>query len=166
MLINIDPVVKPRVEQKVVSKSEDKLEEELKKYQEVKALLERTKAGNEAARLNHKVENLAKKLARGEYLTESERALLEKEDPEKMRKAQLANIQRRNMEDQLKNARTKEEARSILTGASVGVSTAFNQDEEYGGLLSAGVNKMITDYAQGKESKTTYLQFRSVNIKI
>lgn len=162
VLSNLDAIIKPSIEEK----KESRLDKEMERYRAVKELLDRSNAELEVSRLNQKVENLAKKLARGEHLTESERALLEKHNPEKMRKAHMANLRRKNIEEQLKNARTKEEANSILMGASGEVAVAFDKDEEYGELLSGAVNKVITDYAQGKKDKTTYLQFKSINMKV
>lgn len=150
----------------VIEKKESKWEKELERYQAVKRLLDEKNAELEATRLWKKVENLAKKLARGEYLTESERALLAKHDPEKMRKAQLANLRKQNIERQLKNAKTKEEANLILAGASSEVATAYDKDEEYGELLSEAVNQVVTDYARGKEGKVTYLKYKSYDLKV
>lgn len=96
----------------------------------------------------------AKKIARGEMITEEEREKLRSTDPEKLRKADEANERRYNVHQRLANARTKEEARAILTSEKMmGYMIYDKGDEQYGELLIEAVGKAEADYYGNKQFK-------------
>lgn len=111
-----------------------------------------------------RVENLAadqtaKKIARGEMISEEERGKLRAIDPEKLRKADEANEKRRNVHQRLENARTKEEAKAILISEKMmGYMIYEKGDEQYGELLIEAVGKAEADYYENKQFKPATLR--------
>lgn len=69
-----------------------------------------------------KEESIAAKVARGEYISEKERIYLEAHDPDLLEKSRYMNYERKNLEQKIRNAKTKEQAKKIIINASsVGV---------------------------------------------
>lgn len=101
------------------------------------------------------VDQTAKKIARGEVITEEEREKLKANDPEKLRTAEDANDKRGSVSKKLKNARTKAEATAII---SLEKSAAFiiydKNNQELDELYLEAVSKAEVDYYQSKKSKS------------
>lgn len=91
----------------------------------------------------------AKKIARGEMITDEEREKLRATDPEKLRKADEANERRRDVHQRLARARTKEEARAILTSEKMmGYMIYDKGDGQYGELLIEAIGKAEAVYTR------------------
>jgi len=92
-------------------------------------------------------DKIAKKIARGEKLTEEEKAKIMEIDPEKLRKAEMANRRREEIESRLKNAKSEKEARDIILEAKVEARIISDKgDIKYGEYLIEAVNKAELNY--------------------
>lgn len=101
----------------------------------------------------------AKKIARGEMITEEEREKLRATDPEKLRKAEEANEKRASVSRRLARAKTKMEAAAIIAGERSMALTIYDKgDQELGELYLEAVGKAEVDYYQGKKSKPATLK--------
>lgn len=101
----------------------------------------------------------AKKIARGEVITEAEREKLRATDPEKLRKAEESNEKRASVSRRLANAKTKMEAAAIIAGERSMALTIYDKgDQELGELYLEAVGKAEDDYYQGKKSKPATLK--------
>jgi len=101
-------------------------------------------------------DKIAKKIARGEKLTEEEKAKIMEIDPEKLRKAEMANRRREEIESRLKNAKSEKEARDIILEAKMEARIISDKgDIKYGEYLIEAVNKAELNYNNKdiKESK-------------
>ncbi|SHE57522.1 hypothetical protein SAMN02745784_01154 [Tissierella praeacuta DSM 18095] len=101
-------------------------------------------------------DKIAKKIARGEKLTEEEKAKIMEIDPEKLRKAEMANRRREEIESRLKNAKSEKEARDIILEAKMEARIISDKgDIKYGEYLIEAVNKAEQNYNNKdiKESK-------------
>ncbi|WP_203247652.1 hypothetical protein [Sporosarcina beigongshangi] len=109
------------------------------------------------------VDQTAKKIARGEMITEDEREKLRATDPEKLRKAEEANEKRASVSRRLANAKTKTEVQSILAGEkSMALMIYDKGDQVLGELYLEAVGKAEIDYYQGKKSNSA--AFRTDNV--
>lgn len=123
--------------------------------QQLRKLLEDSKRGVEKLA----ADQTAKKIARGETITEEERAKLRATDPEKLRKAEEANEKRASVSRRLARAKTKEEAAAILAGEKAMAFTIYDKgDQVLGELYLEAVGKAEVDYYQGKKSKPATLR--------
>lgn len=105
----------------------------------------------------------AKKIARGESITEEEREKLRATDPEKLRKAEEANQKRSSVSRRLARAKTKVEAAAIIANEKSMAITIFDKgDQELGELYLEAVGKAEIDYYQGKKSKSATLKDTSL----
>lgn len=101
-------------------------------------------------------EQIAKKISRGEVVTEDERETLRASDPEKLRKADEANEKRRNVSRRLANAKTKSEAQQIISSEKSMALTIYEKgDQELGDLYLEAINKAEVDYYKGKKSNSS-----------
>lgn len=101
----------------------------------------------------------AKKIARGEVITEEERRKLQATDPEKLRKAEEANEKRASVSRRLARAKTKAEAAAIIAGEKSMALTIYDKgDQELGELYLEAVGRAEVDYYQGKKSKPVTLK--------
>ncbi|MDR7855640.1 hypothetical protein [Tissierella sp.] len=108
---------------------------------------------NETTNLRYKIEGIARRIARGDDITSEERALLEKNDPDLLRKADMAARRRKDVEARLKRAKTKSEARAIITEAKIEVQQVFDKDPKYAELLSAAYSDLKPNKDNGEEDK-------------
>lgn len=106
-----------------------------------------------------RADELAKKVARGEKLTNEEKAFMEKTDPEKLKKAEEANLQREELKRQLKNAKTPSHAASIISSALANViSLQKSGDTVMADLLMEGVKKETAEYySKNPEDKSYHI---------
>lgn len=106
-----------------------------------------------------RTDELAKKVARGEKLTNEEKAFMEKTDPEKLKKAEEANLQREELKRQLKNAKTPSHAASIISSALANViSIQKSGDTVMADLLMEGVKKETAEYySKNPEDKSYHI---------
>ncbi len=92
-------------------------------------------------------DELAKKVARGEILTEEERIFMEKHDPEKLKKAEEANHQRKELSNQLKKAKNPSQAESIIASALSRVLLVQKSgDNVMSTLMLEGIKKESNEY--------------------
>ena len=104
-----------------------------------------------------RTDELAKKVARGEKLTNEEKAFMEKTDPEKLKKAEEANLQREELKRQLKNAKTPSHAASIISSALANViSIQKSGDTVMADLLMEGIKKETADYYSKNPDDKSY----------
>lgn len=104
-------------------------------------------------------DQVAKKIARGETITEEEREKLRATDPEKLRKAEEANMKRVSVSRRMAQAKTKAEAASIIAGERSMALTIYEKgDQELGELYLETVDKAEIDPYQGKKSKKSRLK--------
>lgn len=123
-------------------------------------MLRRQAKENEAANLRYKIEAIARKIAKGDVINSAERALLEKDNPELLRKAEMAARRRKDVEARLKRAKTKSEARAIIAEAKMEVQQVFSsKDPTYAELLSAA-------YSDLKPNKDNDEDKKELDIKI
>lgn len=102
---------------------------------------------------NMEADRIAKKIARGEYVTNEEREQVRGIDEDKLRKADEANNRRKQISAQLANATTKEQARTILLDAKLSAGEIIEKgDEQYGELLMEAVNKAEADHYGSKQT--------------
>lgn len=66
------------------------------------------------------MESIASKIARGEYVKDEEIKHLEKNDPILLSKSRFMDTERKRIENQVRNSRTKREAQNILSSARQG----------------------------------------------
>lgn len=105
----------------------------------------------------------AKKIARGESITEEEREILRATNPEKLRKAEEANQKRASVSQRLARAKTKMEAAAIIANEKSMAITIFDKgDQELGELYLEAVNKAEVDYYKGKKSNSATLKDTSI----
>lgn len=84
----------------------------------------------------------AKRIARGEWVSEEEKQKLQTKEPEKYMKAEQANESRRWIERRLMYAQTKDDVRFILTNEKILAASFFEKGEEdYGVLFMEGALK-------------------------
>ena len=104
-----------------------------------------------------KTDELAKKVARGEKLTNEEKAFMEKTDPEKLKKAEEANLQREELKRQLKNAKSPSHAASIISSALANViSIQKSGDTVMADLLMEGIKKETAEYYSKNPDDKSY----------
>lgn len=99
-------------------------------------------------------DKIAKKIARGEKLTEEEKAKIMGIDPEKLRKAEMANQRREELENRLKTAKTDKEARDIILQAKMEAKVISDKgDIQYGEYLMEAVSKAESNYNNKEKGK-------------
>ncbi len=92
-------------------------------------------------------DELAKKVARGESLTEEERTFMQNHDPEKLNKAIEANNQRKDLSKQLKKAKHPSQAESIIASALSRVLLMQKSgDNIMSTLMLEGIKKESNEY--------------------
>lgn len=114
---------------------------------------------NKKAMERYESDQIAKKIARGESITEVEREKLRATDPEKLRKAEEANFKRASVSKKLARAKTKAEASAIIANEkSMAVSIFEKGDQALGELYLEAIDKAENDYYQEKKSKPARLE--------
>lgn len=104
-------------------------------------------------------DSIAKKIARGEYVTQAERDQVRGVDEEMLRKAEQANFQRQHLKARLANSRTKEEAKAILAGEKITAGTMIKKgDDQYVELYAEAVKQEEENYF-GNGRKPVSLNF-------
>ena len=104
-----------------------------------------------------KTDELAKKVARGEKLTNEEKAFMVKTDPEKLKKAEEANLQREELKRQLKNAKTPSHAASIISSSLTNVlNVQKSGDTVMADLLMEGIKKETAEYYSKNPDDKSY----------
>lgn len=115
-----------------------------------------------------KNESIASKVARGEYITEKERIYLEAHDPGLLEKSRYMNYERKNLEQKIRNAKTKEEAKSIINnaggfGACLGddrLSKVANKSVDKARENTAGDVKKIEEENKKRRKKRRHIDSR------
>lgn len=137
--------------------SKNKLAAQQQKPAEIQQMLDKLKQiqeANDRQLEEAAAEKIAKKIARGDNISEEERRYLEEKDPEKLRKAQEANRERAEVSERLSRAKTKAEAAVIIASAKTRAIRIFEKvDTELGELLIEALNKAESDYLQQKKPK-------------
>lgn len=117
-------------------------------------------------RLNHQLDALARKVARGDVITGNERKFLVEKDAEKLHKAEMANHSKTVIEQRLKGADSAQDVEKILADARKEVeSNTKHGDAAYGELLAEAVNEIVVDYAKEKEDNAHFLKYKTYNLK-
>ena len=99
-----------------------------------------------------KVEQIAKKVAKGEPITKEEEEFINQVDPELLKKANMAKNQGDNLKVKLKNAKTKEEAQSILSQSTSVVVGLKDSDPVYANILMEAIKKAYDESKDNKEN--------------
>lgn len=108
---------------------------------------------------------IVRKIALGESLTPEEVEKLEKIDPEKLRKAKMANERRKELREKLKNAKDPEEAKILITSAKSEALAAIDlNDEVYSKLLGEAIKKEESEYFKNKSVK--HIEEKGLNVDI
>lgn len=134
-----------------ISKQESITSESQRHIEEMKKMVE------EEARYQKRMaaDQIAKKIARGESVTNEEREQLRGMDEEGLRKAEQANLQRKQLSARLSNATTKEQARAIVLEGKLFAGEIIEKgDEQYGELLMEAVNKAVDDHYGVKRTQS------------
>lgn len=85
---------------------------------------------------------IASRIARGQYVSDSDKKLLQNKDSILNQKAQMAKIHGNNLKQKLKRAKTKQESRALLTGSTIAAcSLAKTGDEAFGSLVMDATNE-------------------------
>ncbi|WP_438350457.1 hypothetical protein ACP8HI_07335 [Paenibacillus sp. FA6] len=117
--------------------------------------------------LGYRLDSIARRIARGDFVSGKDKSLLIQHNPEKLQKAEIANTRRMEVALRLKSARSKQEAREIISNARVEVYQAFSsKDEEYTVLLSEAYNKLTEDYSGNKLTTMVKKPTNKLDIKI
>ena len=104
-----------------------------------------------------RTDELAKKVARGEKLTNEEKAFMEKTDPEKLKKAEEANLKREELKRQLKNSKTPSHAASIISSSLTNVlNVQKSGDTVMADLLMEGIKKETAEYYSKNPDDKSY----------
>lgn len=98
-----------------------------------------------------KEESIASKVARGEYITEKERIYLEAHNPDLLEKSRYMNYERKNLEQKIRNAKTKEQAKKIINNA--GSFAACTGDDTLNNVASKTVDKVRENTAYDIKKK-------------
>ncbi|WOV87232.1 hypothetical protein QWT69_15450 [Sporosarcina oncorhynchi] len=99
-------------------------------------------------------DQIAKKIARGENVTNEERAQLQGIDEEKLRKAEQANNERKQLNARLANATSKEQVKAILLEGKLSAGAIIEKgDEQYGELLMEAVHQAEADHYGHKQTQ-------------
>ncbi|MFX0547813.1 hypothetical protein ACOAKC_00625 [Hathewaya histolytica] len=92
-----------------------------------------------------KIENIAKKIARGESLTKEEMELINRVDPEMYRKAEMAKQEGEELKNNIKRAKSKQEARNMLAQACMKSQQMMQVDPQYGSLVMEAIKNSAED---------------------
>ena len=104
-----------------------------------------------------RTDELAKKVARGEKLTNEEKKIMEKTDPEKLKKAEEANLQREELKRQLKKAKTPSHAASIISSSLTNVlNVQKSGDTVMADLLMERIKKETAEYYSKNPDDKSY----------
>lgn len=118
----------------------------------MKQIIEARKKSAERA----KNDTVAKKIARGQYVSAKERKKLYEENPEKFRKAVIANQVREATSKRLMQAKTKLEKSTIIAeGKSMGLMIAEKGDLDFAELYVEAIRKAELDDQKGKKFTRT-----------
>lgn len=94
---------------------------------------------------------IAKRIARGERITAEEKEKIRSVDADKLVKAEEVNNRRIELKRRLTFARTKEEAKAILSSEKLIAKDFYDKgDQKYGKLLLDAIGKVEEDYYIGK----------------
>ena len=148
---------------KKYNKDNIKKKEETPEEITIRQMFEQQRESIERSTLRNKIEHIAKKLARGDKISPEDRALLAENDPELLRKSNMAASRREDVERRIKNARTKQEARSIMTQAQGEVAQAMDMDITYAGLLSEAMRNIDPDRKQNDMEK---IENKKIDLKV
>ncbi|RXM58889.1 hypothetical protein [Clostridium tetani] len=96
-----------------------------------------------------KVEQIAKKIARGKQLTREEKELISRTDPEMLRKAEMAKQENDALKRSLKSAKSKQHAQRILAQACIKAQLVSEVDPQYADLLMDTIQELHKDINKG-----------------
>lgn len=103
-------------------------------------------------------QRIASKVARGEYVNDGDMKYLEEKDPDLLSLSRLMNIDRKRVENQVRNARTKREAQNILASAKQGALTLAMSGHSKGN--DGGVTGMTLVSSLNKAEENTRPEMR------
>ncbi|MEG1800679.1 MAG: hypothetical protein RR273_01770 [Oscillospiraceae bacterium] len=98
-----------------------------------------------------KADELAKKYARGDALTDAELKFLEEKNPELFRQAVNAKKHAKELKQQMKAAKTPQQARDIALSASGMAFSMAKYNPGQAAIYLEAINKAIADYNSGKQ---------------
>ncbi|MEG2928124.1 MAG: hypothetical protein RR846_01130 [Oscillospiraceae bacterium] len=98
-----------------------------------------------------KADELAKKYARGDVLTEAELKFLEEKNPELFRQAVNAKKHATELKRQMRAAKTPQQARDIALSASGMAFSMAKYNPGQAAIYLEAINKAISDYNSGKQ---------------
>lgn len=136
-----------------LKKSFDLMRKENQKRATINPDLQRIWDDNKRSREKMKAESIARKIAKGSQVTAEERAFLEKNNPELLKKAEEAKKAADELKNRLKSAKTKEEAKDIIIQANGMVVEVGKRDIEFAGLLKEGHDSVIKEYTESSKYK-------------
>ncbi len=128
--------------------------------------MQRMVAEEARAQKRMEADQIAKKIARGENVTNEEREQVRGVNAEMLRKAEQANLQRKELKARLANATTKEQANTILLEGKMSAGATIEKgDEQYGTLLLEAVNQAEAEYNGRKQTQPDTGSKRSIEIQ-
>ena len=114
------------------------------------------------------VEKIAAKVAKGEYVSEKEKAFLEEKDPKAAQDARFAAQERKRLAEKLNGTKTQQEAKTLLHQATVAAASMVRKDGNNLGasLMIQAVNKAGADYRRKIKPKPTIPPLTKLNRSI
>jgi hypothetical protein len=103
-------------------------------------------------------QRIAAKVSRGEYVNDGDMKYLEEKDPDLLSISKLMNLDRKRVENQVRNARTKREAQNILASAKQGALSLAMSGHSKGN--DGGVTGMTLVSALDKAEENTRSEMR------
>jgi len=123
-----------------------------------------TKSENQVIieRFNEKQENerIASRLASGEWVTPEERTYLEKNNPELLERAKFFKLTRKRIEQEIRCAKTKEEAKRILADAKAQGIFFININDKTGNNENARVYNNSMDKFSDDIKETGIIKYK------
>lgn len=100
-----------------------------------------------------KTEQLARKYAKGEKLSEDELKYLKEKNPDLFKRAEEAKRKADQLRENLKKAKTKSEQMALIGSAMAGVSSLAKYEKVSAQILSEALNKAVSDFNKDNEGK-------------
>ncbi|KFL44214.1 hypothetical protein CH76_02680 [Lysinibacillus sp. BF-4] len=97
-------------------------------------------------------ENVLRKIARGERLSEQEKAKLEEISPDERQKAEAANEERKNLSQRVAQAKTEKQAREVIAQAKTGALAIFDKGDQLMGMLLLEVANKVEEEIKGQKT--------------
>ena len=140
-------------------------EEKLHKARKENSVLDQVLYQQDLAKAFEKkssVEKIAKKITRGESLTQEEMEFIKQNDPEMLRKAQMAKQEKEELERKVKSAPNKQQAQSILAQAGMtALKITKDVDPQLGSLLMEAVKSVQEEFNKGEKPSNKVQKYQN-----